>query len=242
MTILWLSQLSMGLAGPGMGTHLRQNGTLMSASNRLVAFEQQSPIKSTAKQAVSTLYNLGARTELAEQELSACNGGATWCSLRTWGSRMWQWLAGNQRAPMYRWQERGKEEAHELEQDDKGSDVDARKRRLREATIPHIIHQVLTLACCTGPGIFLLFQGMLCLLLAFEGHRSRTSCGDKTSGERILCAMCRYFWMGRQHWKRRRGRRNGPARSFGDSITGDTCHATANAASTRDCSFYLHMS
>ncbi|CAL8464106.1 g3641 [Coccomyxa elongata] len=53
---------------------------------------------------------------------------------------MWQWLAGSRRGPLYRWQERAEEET--LGRDDRGSSGGARKRRLREATIPHIIHQV----------------------------------------------------------------------------------------------------
>ena len=164
MTIVWLNQLSTGLAGPGVGTNVGQKGTLMSASNRLAAVEQQPPIKTTAMQAVSTSYHLGARTGLAEQELRACRGGVAWCSLQTWGSRMWQWLGGGQRGPMYRWQERGPEEhTHGPERDGRGSDGVARMRRLREATIPHIIHQVLTLAHSTGPGICIHFFKECCL-------------------------------------------------------------------------------
>ncbi len=164
MTFLWLSQRTTGLAGTGMGSHLRQQ-------RMLAAIEQQPAVKSPVKQTVST----GARTGLAEQGLSASKGGGAWCGLHTWGSRLWQWLGGSRRGPLYRWQEREEEDVHGLERDDTGSGLGARKRRLREATIPHIIHQVLIFACSTGSGICLLFHGVLCLLLAFGGSRRHTS-------------------------------------------------------------------
>lgn len=163
LTTLWLSQLSIGLAGPEISTHLRQERTLMSSPNRLVAFEQQPPIRSTAKQAISTVYNPAAR----QQELGACEGGGAWCGMHTWGSRLWQWLGWSQREPTYRWQEKEEGDAYELEQDDRGLGGGVVKRRLREATIPHIIHQVLTLAVSTGSGSCFLLHGMLYLFKVF---------------------------------------------------------------------------
>ncbi len=89
---------------------------------------------------------LATTAEVERQSVTACDVGSSWASLCIWRSWMWSWLVGSRPRPTYRWQETGSEESGELVWDDRGSGEGMRKRRLKEITIPHIIHQVCIMA------------------------------------------------------------------------------------------------